>query len=124
MSGPGSADRFSAASIVIVGMAACSAGVASIITESPIAVTGPLSAGAGAVVVVVVVGGMVDVEVVFALASVVGDGATRGERSSESHPNATRTKSTTTAPPVRDTYFFTFRIRRISAALLLRFARS
>ena len=59
------------------------------------AVTGP-SAGA----VVVVVGGMV--EVVLVLAEVVGDGATRDERSSESQPKATRTKRATTAARFQD----------------------
>src|SRR4051812_21818806 len=41
-SGPGSADRFTAASIVIAGIERRSAGAASSITESPIAVTGTL----------------------------------------------------------------------------------
>ena len=101
MAGAGSADRLSAASIATVGMTAWSAGVASIITESPMAVTGPLSAGAivVVVVVVVVVDGMVAVVVVRAR---VVDDATRDEWSSEPQPKATRTKRATTVARLQD----------------------
>ena len=63
------------------------------------AVTGPLSAGV-VVGVVDVVGGMV--EVVLVLEAVVGADAIRDEPSSESQPQATRTKSATTAARFQD----------------------
>src|SRR5262245_57432599 len=120
-SGPGSADRLSSASTVIVGITACNAGVASIITESPIAVTGTVI---GAVVVVagraaVVDGGRLLVEVGFGRARV--EDVAEDDLSSDAHPNAAITRNSAMAARNRD-ITSTYRRPRISADAIARAA--
>src|SRR5262249_39740301 len=91
----------SSASTEIVGITARSAGVASIITESPIAVTGALI---GAVVVVTGLAAVVDegrvlVDVGFGARV---EGVAEAELSSDAQPHAAITRNSATAARNRD----------------------